>query len=903
MKRQPKQQRGVLEKLSSFFYEKLGLSAVLWLSVFVFGVLSYTVFLQRQGFPQVNVPISVVQGVYFVNDKNQVDEKVTQPLLSSIKQVDSVKETRANSGDNQFTIIVEYEEGTNSQAGSDAIKKQIEEQKVALPENAQIAYEPIDAARFNNKYDLLLSVSGPAISTQELEEKANVAAQQLKTELPDAEVLEVVSPFEEATNPATGQNEKKQVTFDWKGEAADGEVAINPSIVIGVRLPEGTDIIGFDKKLQPALEKVAGNSELQNVNIGIAADFAAAIQEQINSLQRNLFEGLIAVIVICLIFIGVRAGLLAAVGMLMTLSATVGALYLFGLSLNTITLFGLVLCLGLIVDDTIIMVEAIDAQRKENKPLKEAVATAAKRVALASSAGTLTTMFGFAPLLFIGGILGEFIRVLPITIIISLAFSLLVSLFFIPFISRWFLNKESKQWRRNPINLVRRAETFIGDSLSGIITNAKTRRQKVTRTFIAVTISLAFILGTGPVFQTLKFDIFPTSKDSNAIQVGLSFAPGTTLDRANEITQDANERIKMVLASDLEKITYLGVANQREATAEITLSSYEEREETAAQLVTQTQEKLNDIEDARVVVRQVGAGPPKDQYPFRVQIDATNPEQAEVSARKLTEFLQDRKIERQNGTSAVINETNYSGEKVFVTRLDGKRIVEVQAGFDSEDTSALVQSAQELVEDEFLGNEENRNGLNKEAFVFDFGSESDNQDSFASVLVALPLLVLAMYLLLAIQFRSVIQPLLILVAVPFSFFGVGVALNLTDNPLSFFVMVGFFALIGISVNNSILLTDFANQGRRAGLSPRMAMAAAIRQRTRPLMTTSLTSIAALIPLALNDPFWESLAVTLIGGLAASTILVMLAFPYYYLALEAIRSRVIMRYRAKRNAER
>jgi multidrug efflux pump subunit AcrB len=113
-------------------------------------------------------------------------------------------------------------------------------------------------------------------------------------------------------------------------------------------------------------------------------------------------------------------------------------------------------------------------------------------------------------------------------------------------------------------------------------------------------------------------------------------------------------------------------------------------------------------------------------------------------------------------------------------------------------------------------------------------------------------------------------------------------------------MVAFFALIGISVNNSILLTDYANQGRRAGLSPRSAMAVAVRERMRPLLTTSATSILALLPLALTDPFWESLAVTLIGGLAASTILVIVSFPYYYLALEAVRSRVRLWLKQKRS---
>jgi HAE1 family hydrophobic/amphiphilic exporter-1 len=147
-----------------------------------------------------------------------------------------------------------------------------------------------------------------------------------------------------------------------------------------------------------------------------------------------------------------------------------------------------------------------------------------------------------------------------------------------------------------------------------------------------------------------------------------------------------------------------------------------------------------------------------------------------------------------------------------------------------------------------------------------------------------------MYILLAIQFKGLIQPLLIFIAVPFSLPGVAIGLAITNNPISFFAVVGFFALIGISVNNTIMLVDFANQKRREGLGAREAMAQAIKARIRPLLVTSTTAVVALIPLVLTNPFWESLAVTLMFGLVSSTILVTTIFPYYYLAVEKIRSK-------------
>jgi multidrug efflux pump subunit AcrB len=221
-------------------------------------------------------------------------------------------------------------------------------------------------------------------------------------------------------------------------------------------------------------------------------------------------------------------------------------------------------------------------------------------------------------------------------------------------------------------------------------------------------------------------------------------------------------------------------------------------------------------------------------------------------------------------------------------RSDGERIVEIGAGFDAEDTSALVAAAQDKVEAEFTTEKIANYGLDGNALRFDFGTESDNQESFRTLLVAFPILLVVMYLLMALQFKSFLQPLLIFMAIPFSFFGVSLGLYLSDNPLSFFVMIGFFALIGIAVNNTILLTDYANQARKEGMGRIDAVAYAVKARFRPLITTSLTSVVALVPLALSDPFWEALSFTLIFGLLSSTFLVVVAFPYVYLGGEVLR---------------
>jgi multidrug efflux pump subunit AcrB len=147
------------------------------------------------------------------------------------------------------------------------------------------------------------------------------------------------------------------------------------------------------------------------------------------------------------------------------------------------------------------------------------------------------------------------------------------------------------------------------------------------------------------------------------------------------------------------------------------------------------------------------------------------------------------------------------------------------------------------------------------------------------------------YLLLAVEFRSLLQPLLIFMAIPFSLFGVTLGLYLTHNAFSFFAMLGFFALIGLSLKNTILLTDYANQAKRAGMGEVDSAVEALGERFRPLIATSLTAVVSLIPLAITSPFWQGLAVVLIFGLLSSTLLVILVFPYYYLGGEFLRRHI------------
>lgn len=169
------------------------------------------------------------------------------------------------------------------------------------------------------------------------------------------------------------------------------------------------------------------------------------------------------------------------------------------------------------------------------------------------------------------------------------------------------------------------------------------------------------------------------------------------------------------------------------------------------------------------------------------------------------------------------------------------------------------------------------------------GEDRDMADSRRELAGALGIALVAVYLLLVAQFRSFAHPITVLVAVPLSLVGVGLALWIAGMPVSMPVLVGLILLIGIVVNNSIILIDFIQQRREAGEARQTAIESSVGARFRPIMMTSLSTIVGMIPLAmewaLGAERFSPLAVAVIGGMTAATFLTMIVIPVFYSALD------------------
>jgi len=871
---------------------------LIWLVILGFGIASYTTFLRREGFPSVNIPVAVVTGTYIVNDATKVDYEITKPLSELALKQEGVSMVQGQSAANFMSLSVQYKEGTDGQAATDKLEAAAKSE-LNLPESVQLTYSvPYFGATGGSieKIDAAVSFykSPTTTDTLELTNQAKAAAAYLNDHKPSlVDTFFVQDPFETATNPQTGEQQQIQKTFDQFGIREDNSTSFYNSVVIGVSAAKDVDVIKLDAQLNDALADLARQPQFADYKTEISASFAPSIEESISELQRVLLEGLLAVLIVGSIVIAVRASIITVLSMVTVITATLGLLYLAGYTLNVITLFALILGLSLIVDDTIIMVEAIDAARRKAKTPREAVQTAVRKISRAMVAATSTAALSFLPLAFVSGVLGSFIRAIPITIISALIVSLLAALFFIPLFARWLLLGKKQMGEQGVREIAAGLESRIAHILTAPMRWARNSHKKLwTVGLSAVMVGLLFIGAAGFIFNKVVFNLFPPSKDTNQLAVQLSFAPGTTIDQAQKTAFESNEIVGEVVGNEFDFATYYGMADATTATLYVQLTPYTKRVPTSKELVTELQSKLNEqLPDVKTLSYQVDIGPPVSQ--FNVQIQTENREQGFELANDIAAYMQETELKRTSGKVAKFTNVTVSTQNTVI-RADGKQVVQVGAGFDGDDTTTLVTLAQNAVKAEFPESRVESYGLAKDSMKFDLGQEAENQESFKGLVLAFPIVLLVIYLLLSIQFRSLLQPLLIFMAIPFSLFGITLGLYVTDNAFSFFCAMGFFALIGLSIKNTILLVDYANQAKRAGMGAIDATTAALEERFRPLIATSLTAVFSLVPLAVTSPFWQGLAVVLIGGLLSSTFLVVTVFPYYYLGGEYLRAKISRR---------
>lgn len=883
--------QGPIIAMSRFFTVNFRITLILLFGILISGFFVYKFLLPREGLPEIAFPLATIQTVYPVNDQSKVDEEVTRPIEAILAEISSIDSFSSNTGSTFSFVTVTFKTSITAEEGVKQLQERFKE-SLKLPAGIVADIKPIKLSSPDNKNDILYALySTRSTSTDTLQSKGEEIAEVLSTssDIKHASVTKLIDTIQ---SPNQQSPIETQVSFNRIGIKKNNTLQFYNSILIGAEREEKVSTVELSEAFNAKIDELKENEDLKGYELEPVVDLAVGINKDIANLEITAIQAMLAVVVVLFLFVSLRASIVTAIFIPATLAAVFISMLIFNISLNLISLFALILVLGLFVDDGIVVVEAIDFQKKQGKKGVQAVVAAIKSVGAADISGTLTTVIVFFPLLTISGILGEFIRQIPTMVILSLLLSLLIALTILPMLSNTFIQDKKRGRDLFIIRLLFRTFPNIiqqsGDSLSAIV------RGYLSIPVIPVIIIILslFIIGFGATFAgKLKFAIFPAQKDSDGITLSVVFNEGISVDEK----LIASRKVEQILISDyaeyIEAVTYPNVQRSQSgidnARIQIALTTVGSREKTSVQIVNELKEKTenisSDIEEITITAESAG-GPPPSEYSYTLQIFGSNLTKSEELAADMQAFLMDLDLE----TDVEIVDTKIDNTQTLVKR-NGKPYISLAVKLsDSANDGANAELDQKLQEEFSPSKLRSEYNLPADTLGFDRGINSDLFESFNGAIFATVVALILMYVLLVTQFNSFTKPLLILLAIPFSFVGLFPGLYITENALSFFVQIGVIALIGILVNNTIMLVDFANQAQKEGQDIRNSIANAIKIRYRPLLTTSTTTVVGLLPLALTDPLWESLAYTIIFGLISSTTMVILVFPAYYYVIEHMR---------------
>ncbi|HRP38022.1 MAG TPA: efflux RND transporter permease subunit, partial [Candidatus Dojkabacteria bacterium] len=306
----------------------------------------------------------------------------------------------------------------------------------------------------------------------------------------------------------------------------DGELEAYDSLDIGV-VKKNTDVgtIELSDEVKAIVERSLEKEELDGISALYSADPATYLRAQISSLESNALAAMITIFVILLLFINLRSAILLALFIPLTLASVFFIFSIFGYTLNTISLFALILVLGLFVDDGTIIVEAIDYYKRQGQKGFQAVRSAINDIGIADISGTLTTVLVFLPLVFVTGILGDFIKILPMTVIIALLVSLFIALTILPFLSS-FLIKDLDNKKKSKENILSIIVNFVPKLMINFSEKSgRTVRQTLNSRYYRLglfAVSL-ILIGIGGFYASqLKFAFFAPAKDSDLITISVT---------------------------------------------------------------------------------------------------------------------------------------------------------------------------------------------------------------------------------------------------------------------------------------------------------------------------------------------------------------------------------------------
>ncbi|MGZ8290231.1 MAG: efflux RND transporter permease subunit [Telluria sp.] len=997
-------------------------ATMVMVALVVLGLFSYRG-LGVESMPNVDLPFAWVEVQYPGASPEQVENDITRPLEDTINTVSGIKTIRSNSWEGRAGVQVEFQISTNMDKAMTDMRDKISRVRPSFPKEAREPFiiraegdnqqaivmlsltssarslrdlstltEQVIAKRLQGvagvgqvrvngrtNRQVLVNLKPDALAAQSVGvDEVLRAIQATNANLPAGNISygasERLVRIEGKIKDARGFNKiivarraSGPVFLDQVAEVIDGEQEeqsisrVNGvrAITLEVTKIQDANVVEVGTGIKKAVENMQATMPA-DIKFGIIEDQSARVQSQLDNVKRTIMEGALLTMLIVFLFLrSWRSTVITGLTLPISVMASFIAMKYFGFTLNFLTLMALSLCIGLLIDDAIVVRENIVRHLGMGKSHMQAAYDGTNEIGLAVMATTFAIVAVFVPVAFMDGLIGRFFLQFGITVAVAVMVSLFVSFTLDPMLSSVWRDPVENRFKYVPWlgrimekveHGIDRVHVWYGKTLEVAL-----RWRKAT-----LALALSLFIGSLALFPLVGGEMFPET-DNGFIQLSFKTPIGSSLDYTNSKVQQVEAALKEFKEID-SIITNVGAWDGRN-TAQVNLKLTDHKK-----TKRRSQKEMEQVIRARLapiagITMSVGF------KPIFIAILGQDEAKLDDAARRLMEKMRnikgvvDMEYSQEGANPATIVKINneLASDLGLSTQQIGAALRPFVAGDqisrwlapDGQNYDINVQlpkSGRQKVADladlsvasskkdaegnpimvplrqvvEFVPSTSpqvlKRQALERRVAVYaaiegrpngDVNSEVDKamksielpegvrfdvageaqqmQETLAGAATALGIAIIFIYLVLASQFGSFLQPIAIMVSLPLSLIGVLVALLVTGSTMNIFSVIGVVMLMGLVTKNAILLVDFTNHGQRNGKSQHDAILDAGQVRLRPILMTTLAMIFGMLPMAIGmGDGGESQAPmgrAVIGGVITSTLLTLVVVPVAYTYLD------------------
>ena len=1021
--------------ISKFCVNRPVTTLMFMLIIIVLGFVSFTQ-IQLDLYPDMDIPVSITMVQYPNTSPEEIENLVTKPIESQIATAENLKGMTSISREGMSLIIAEFEYGTDMNFASLEMREKVALISGFLPENASdpMVFKlnpqmmPIMEIEFSSNkplselYTLVDKEINPrlerinGVASAELfgglEKEIVVKIDQEKLSGYNLNLAQIASTIKgENINLPSGNVRKgsKDLLVRTIGEFE----SLNDINNIPIMLPTGENILLSDiayiqegYKKQDSISRVNGipsvaisitkqstantvttadnilktlyeiETQYPDIQFSIGFNQAEFINKSVSNVATNaIIGGILAILVLFIFLRNIRSTSIIAIAIPISVITTFALMYFNNMTLNIISLGGLSLGIGMLVDNSIVVLENIYRLREDGLSRNDASINGAREVMVAIFASTMTTIAVFLPIVFVKGFTAILFKELSLTVTFSLLASFVIAITVVPMLCSKFLTvskvteNPKRKYKFKMLSLFAKLLETVSKEYIILLNKALGMRKRIIAFAVIlfiVSLSLIGIVGG---------ELFP-SADEGSFTVTIETPFGTTLEETDELISQIEQFIMNISEVDtctvsIGATSMMSMTNtSNTSTLRVNLIDIKERNRSTSKIANEVREELQNMVGVKTSITESSqsSGGTGATNPISIEIKGDSLETLNQISEDFKEILRsingtievssnveegnpevrvylDRQKSAFYGVTAyqlattlqsslsgdTASQYKVNGEEIDITlslntssdaNIEEMRQILIQAPtgqyvsvgqiadleYDNspsqitrEDQVRTVTVTSQLLERD-LRSASNEIAERLDSYPMPFGysfdmggQQQDMEEAFGNLFLALLLSIVLIYMILASQFESLLQPFIIMMSVPFAFTGAFLGLFITGTPLSLPAYIGLIVLAGIVVNNAIVLIDFINQQRKAGTIRKEAIINAGKFRLRPILMTMLTTVLGLTPLSIGigegSEIMSPMGISVIGGLSFSTLITLIFIPVLYSILDDLSMKI------------